>query len=196
PSPSVVPRGRSYSILRAVSSISRKDVWAAGYAGVVRPTVTRTLIEHWDGRRWTIVRSPSVRSARGALNNTLFSVSGSRPDDVWAVGSWGSLAGGYGGKGDHALALHWDGRRWSRVALPTIRQRSLLSGVLARGGRAWAVGDRGLQPSQETLIERRDSVRWSVVPSPRGFGFTSVSRSPDGTLWALGARARQPLAPP
>jgi hypothetical protein len=196
PSPSAPapPGRRTYAVLRAVTAISPNDVWAAGYAGAVRPSVTHTLIEHWDGRRWTIVASPNVRSTRGVVNDLLFSISGSARHDVWAVGAWGSIPGGYGGKGDHALALHWDGRRWSRVATPAFARRSLLSGVIARGSRAWAVGDRGLQPNQRTLIERWDGVRWSVMPSPSGFAFASVATSPAGTIWAVGQGGRQPLA--
>jgi hypothetical protein len=194
PSPGAPPGHRRYAILRAVTAISPADVWAAGYSGGVRSPVTRTLIEHWDGRRWTIVPSPNVHSNSGVTNDILFSLSGSRPDDVWAVGSLGSVPSGYGGKGDHTLALHWDGRRWSHIATPAVRQRALLFGVVARAGRAWAVGDHGLQPHQQTLIERFDGTRWSVVPSPSGFSLAAVSAHSGGAVLAVGANGRQPLA--
>jgi hypothetical protein len=194
PSPPAAPGHRRYAILHAVTTISPTDVWAAGYSGGVGSAVTRTLIEHWNGRRWTIVPSPNVRSARGVTNDILFSISGSRRDDVWAVGSWGSVPGGYGGKGDHTLALHWEGRRWTRIATPAVDRRGLLSGVVARAGRAWAVGDRGLQPHQRTLIERWDGARWSVAPSPPGFSFAAVSTSLGRPVWAVGEKGRQPLA--
>jgi hypothetical protein len=194
PTPPAAPGRRPYAVLRAVTAISLSDVWAAGYSGAVRSPVTRTLVEHWDGRRWTIVPSPNLRSPGGVINDLLFSISGSRRDNVWAVGSWGGEPGGYGGRGDHALALHWDGRSWSRIATPAIARRSLLFGVAARGGRAWAVGDRGLQPHQQTLIERWDGVRWSVVPSPAGFSFAAVTMSSAGAAWAVGEKGRQSLA--
>jgi hypothetical protein len=152
------------------------------------------LIEHWDGRRWTIVPSPNVAS-NGLTNDFLFSVSGSRRDDVWAVGSWGDyMPGGFGGKGDHALAMHWDGRRWSLSPTPALRQRSLLSGVAAVAGRAWAVGEQGLQPGQHTLIERFDGKRWSVVSGPPGFYLSAVSARSGESAWAVGANGRRPLA--
>jgi hypothetical protein len=186
---------RSYAILQAVTAISATDVWAAGNLIVGVPAnASRTLIEHWNGRRWTIVPSPNATS-NGMTNDFLFSVSGSRGDDVWAVGSWGDyLPGGFGGKGDHVLALHWDGRRWSLTATPGLRQRSLLAGVAAVAGRAWAVGDRGLQPDQHALIERFDGKRWSVVPSPAGFSLSAVSTRPRGGAWAVGANGRRPYA--
>jgi hypothetical protein len=195
PSPPVARGRRGYASLEAVSALSATDVWAVGNSIVGVPaTAARTLIQHWDGQRWTIVPSPNV-SSKGVTNNFLFSVSGSGRGDVWAVGSWGgSFAGGYGGKGDHALALHWDGRRWSRSATPALRRRSSLSGVAAVAGGAWAVGDRGLQPRQHTLIERFDGKSWSLVQSPPGFSLRAVSPRPGGGLWAVGANGRRPLA--
>jgi len=140
------------------------------------------------------VSSPNVTSS-GLTNDFLFSVSGSRHDDVWAVGSWGAyLAGGFGGKGDHALALHWDGHCWSLSATPALRQRSLLSGVGAVAGRAWAVGERGLQPDQHTLIERFDGKRWSTVSGQPGFSLSAVSARSGGGAWAVGANGPRPLA--
>ena len=194
PNPTVPHARRPYAVLRAVAALSPTNTWAVGYSGGVRSAVTKTLIEHWDGRRWMVVPSPNVASAGGVTNDLLFSVSGSRPNDVWAVGSWGTEPGGYGGKGDHALVLHWNGRRWSRVASPAIGRRSLLSGIAARAGRAWAVGDRGLQPRQRTLIERFDGTRWSIVPSPPGFSLNAVSALSGGPAWAVGANGRRPLA--
>jgi len=195
PSPPLARGQRRDAILQAVTIISPTDVWAAGSWVIGVPaTASHTLIQHWNGQRWTIVPSPNVTSG-GVTNDFLFSVSGSRRDDVWAVGSWGDyLPGGFGGKGDHSLALHWDGRRWSRSATPALRHRSLLSGVAAGAGRAWAVGDRRLQPDQQTLIERFDGKRWSVVPSPPGFSLSAVSARSGGGVWAVGANGHQPLA--
>jgi hypothetical protein len=194
PSPPVASNQRRDAILQAVTATSRNDVWAVGSSVIGVPAIaSRTLIEHWNGQRWTIVPSPNVTS-KGVPNDFLFSVFGSGRD-VWTVGSWGNyLPGGFGGKGDHALALHWDGRRWSRSATPALRHRALLSGVVAAAGRAWAVGDRGLQPHQQTLIERFDGKRWSIVSSPPGFSLTAVSARSGGSVWAAGANGRQPLA--
>ena len=202
PSPPAARGRRRYATLRTVSVISRTNAWAAGYwgtagySGTVPPPATRTLIEHWDGRGWSIAPSPNVRTARGVTNDILFSISGSRQGDVWAVGSWGSLPNQYGGKGDHALALRWDGRRWLRVPTRSLAERSLLSGVLVRYGQTWAVGDRRVQPHQTTLIEHWDRRSWSVVRSPSGFALAAISalRARRCGRWARTAGARWPYA--
>ena len=187
----------------ALSARSASDIWAVGYeiiggrGATVRhgKPAARTLIEHWNGRRWQIVASPSVRASNGVLDDNLFSVSADRSNDAWAVGSWGSgHILGYGGGGDHALVLHWNGRRWSRTALPNLSERRLLSGVAARSGRAWAVGDEGEQPHQTPLVERWNGNRWGKSESPSGFTLAAVSLPDHGNGWAVGSAGKKPLA--
>jgi hypothetical protein len=183
PSPSAAPGRRPYAILRAVTAISPTDVWAAGYSGGVRSPVTRTLIEHWDGRRWTIVPSPNVRSSRGVINNILFAISGSRRDDVWAVGSWGSVPGGYAGRGDHALALHWDGRSWSRSTTPAVAQRSLFLGVVMRGRRTLSSRPRRAARSAGGTSSAERSTP-PTLPRSRRSGSRPIARSQSCTTAA------------
>jgi hypothetical protein len=195
PTPNPPAAGHRYdAILQAVSVRSASDAWAAGYL-LSGPHMleSRTLIEHWDGRRWRIVPSPSARTSDGVLYDILFGVAADRADDAWAVGSYESQAGGYGGGGDHPLVLHWNGRRWSRADLPRIHQRGLLAGVIAHGGQAWTVGDSGVQP-RRPLIEHWDGNRWTVAPSPSGFDLAAASVPAHGRAWAVGSIGRRPLA--
>ena len=101
--------------LTAVTAVSATDVWAVGEAG---------LIEHYDGRQWTIATGPAVDvrwaavSARGGA-------------DVWAVGtSTGS-----------PRSAHWDGHAWRTVPVPGTG--SLDGVVAARSGGTTAVGSAG-----------------------------------------------------
>jgi hypothetical protein len=66
-----------------------------------------TLIEHWNGKRWSQVAS----SAGGSVPNvTLSAVAASSPKSVWAVGN--SVDGG----GNRRTFIeHWDGVRWTQV---------------------------------------------------------------------------------
>jgi hypothetical protein len=197
PTPNPPGAGHRYdAILQAISIRSASDAWAVGYwLSGTHMLVSRTLIEHWDGRRWRLVPSPSVRASNGVLYDILFAVTADRSNDAWAVGSYERHAGGYGGGGEHALVLHWNGRHWSRATLPPTRDRTFLHGVAARPGSAWAVGDRGLPPHHHrTLVERWNGNQWTVAQAPSGFDLAAVSQPAHGRTWAVGAVGRRPLA--
>jgi hypothetical protein len=54
-SPNVSKLG--YNYLEGVSCTSRSNCWAVGNTAITG--VNATLIEHWNGSRWSIVKSPS-----------------------------------------------------------------------------------------------------------------------------------------
>jgi len=64
--------------------------------------VTFTLIEHWNGSRWSIVPSPSPGG-----DSLLKGVAAVSANDAWAVGSSASVAGGF--------VLRWNGKNWVEV---------------------------------------------------------------------------------
>src|SRR5213082_3404147 len=72
--------GSIYNTLYGVTAISATNVWAVGYY-VNTTGVTQTLIEHWNGTSWSVVKSPSPAS----MNNELFSVAAVSATNVWAV---------------------------------------------------------------------------------------------------------------
>ena len=93
------------SSLADISSAGGDDIWAAGSYEEINPQVgevTFTLTEHWDGKRWSIVSSPSPGG--DSLLKGVAVVSGK---DAWAVGSSGGE--------DPGLVLHWNGSEWSQV---------------------------------------------------------------------------------
>src|SRR5438067_2985569 len=73
--------GSIYNTLYGVTAISATNVWAVGYY-VNTTGVTQTLIEHWNGTSWSVVKSPSPATG----NNELFSVSAASASSIWAVG--------------------------------------------------------------------------------------------------------------
>jgi hypothetical protein len=136
----------------AVSAVAGNDVWAVGAA---TDTVSgrflpyRTVVEHWDGVRWSLVSAPSPFN-----HPQLTGVSAVGAGDVWAVGSGGNDVA-TGVPVAKPIFLHFDGTRWGSIAPPANvgRGDNLLTGVsgVAATGDAWAVGSA---PSG-ALIERR-----------------------------------------
>lgn len=116
-------------ILVGLTGSSASNVWAVGaYAGGGR---LKTLVEHWNGRAWKLVASPSP----GGFS-ALSSVTAASAHSAWAVGDSISQ------NKRKTLIEHWNGRAWSRVASPSPGGSSELAGVAATGHHGvWAVGD-------------------------------------------------------
>jgi hypothetical protein len=188
-SPTPAPAGshrRIYVELDGVAALSSRDVWAVGSTqslGIDGPS--DALIEHWDGRRWMTVTTPQPTGF-----NQLFTVSAASPIDVWAFGDRNSIDAGYGGGGDHPLSLHWDGHRWRVVGSPPAHKRGIFYASLAISGMTVAAGD---QARFSTLISTRVGQRWAVMPSRPGT-IAALAAEPAGSVWAVGAIGRRPLA--
>jgi hypothetical protein len=165
----VVPapgRGRPRNgVVSGVVAVGPRDAWAAGSAAI-NPLFSvdfgrKTLIEHWDGRRWSVVPSENVPSA---LASSLGALAASGRRDVWAVGaSMGEDTG------QSTLVEHWDGSAWSIVESPNrvdpeveVHDNSLRDVVALSNSNAWAVGEG----EGKTLIIHWDGVGWSTVRSP------------------------------
>src|SRR5439155_23464018 len=127
-------------------------MWAVG-GSTTAQRGGQSLLEHWDGIRWTRVREPTLRY--GAL---LYGASAVSTDDVWAVGYQGTSQGFESAP----LTEHWDGTTWSVVPAPSPSQvgQNLFNSVAAiSADDAWAVGDGGNGP----FIEHWDGAAWTIV---------------------------------
>lgn len=151
--------------LNAVSAISSNDVWAVGSYRIDQGPF-RTLAEHWDGTRWSIVPTPNV----GRYGNQLYAIDALSPDDIWAVGEDSS----------GMMALHWDGVEWSVIPNPGPEGGALQSVEAISANDVWAVGGN--------TIQHWDGSSWSIVPhpDPGGANFTSVSGPAGNDVWAVG----------
>lgn len=101
-SPGVGPGDEN--VLSAVTAVSTKDVWAVGNyfkPGGAGVNPYRTLIEHWNGKHWSIVSSLNA----GPQNNTLLGVAAVSAQDVWAVGNHDTVKDTTG----KTLVEHWNG---------------------------------------------------------------------------------------
>jgi hypothetical protein len=170
------------SFLNAVVALSASDAWAVGLSRSPGGPA-RTLILHWDGRRWAITGSPNA----GPGDNALVSVAATSPRNAWAVGYRDA------GRVYRSLVEHWDGDRWTVVRLP--RLGGLSDGLNAvdatASGIVWAVGGsaRARGPSQP-LVLRLDGRSWSSVPAPaslRSATLSGVAARGRRGAWVVGA---------
>src|SRR4030095_1568022 len=79
----VIPSGNvpnPVNELHGVSALAENDVWAVGVSYNTERTLGSTLIEHWNGSRWSVVASPNPSSSVNKLN----AVAAVSPNDVWA----------------------------------------------------------------------------------------------------------------
>jgi hypothetical protein len=145
--------------LNGISCVSARDCVAAGGNEVSdSPTVRdQTLIESWNGTKWSIVPSPN---GRGNLNSFI-SISCVSASACTAVGSQGDSAG-------KPLIESWNGVKWSVVPGPDTGHAAaaVLLGVSCPARTAcMAVGSYGTS-LKRTFVESWNGTKWSIVPSP------------------------------
>ncbi|HEX4256752.1 MAG TPA: hypothetical protein VH089_16790, partial [Streptosporangiaceae bacterium] len=169
--------------LFAVDAVSRDNVWAVGQQ-LTGHAPDQGLVEHWDGRKWSVVPQPADTSASVMLDAV--AVAGGR---VWAAGEADSPAGG----GQPLIEQEQHGT-WTTAQLPAAPAGSNwtnLWGITVSGGTAWAVGTY-LDPktdANQSLILRGDGSTWTIDPGPDPGtssdilgGVTAIG----GQLWAAG----------
>ena len=127
--------------LTSVSAVSANDIWAVGrYGDHDGGPLDETLIEHWNGSQWSVVKSPSPGGSEA--DDDLWGVTAASSNDVWAVGGVGSFLDP---QFSSPLIAHWNGSVWSPVSSSVSTPvRGELLGVTAEpdGTGLSAVGDR------------------------------------------------------
>ncbi len=163
--------------LKDVAAVSGNDAWAVGlhWPSGSNPT---TLIEHWDGQKWSRVPSPNP----GTRGQSLEAVSAVSATDVWAVGYKNTGLE----KKSRAIALHWDGQKWRTTPMELPRGNSQLFAVNAvSSDNVWAVGARDGEP----FTMHWDGSRWRMLPrAPAKTNVRLRAVTPDGRggVWVAG----------
>jgi len=179
------PSRATDSVLEDVVAISSGDAWAVGSsARRGSPGARRTLVLHWEGTEWSLVRAPSP-----GASDELFAVAASSATDVWTVGStWPA-----GDPAPRTLAMHWDGADWTVLPTPSVgTMANALAGVAAISPTdAWAVGRYATSGADYSapLTVHWDGLVWSVVPSPdpgSGPFLWDVAAASAYEVWAVG----------
>jgi hypothetical protein len=179
--------GTSDNSLGPIAGSSPTDIWAFGDflpdAADSNQDVTLTFAEHYNGQKWTVVRTPNL----GPNFNSFYGGTASQ-GRAWAVGE--RLNSRYQ---DRALVEVWNGSAWSVANVPQPGAvRDLLFGASALSpSDVWVVGDQeGGNNVFETLAEHWDGSTWSVVPTPdpgsAGNHLYAVDAVSPDNVWAVG----------
>lgn len=145
--------------LEGVVAVNPNDVWAVGYYSGNFRTLPHTLVEHWDGQKWTVVQDAANPDIVSHLN----AITALGPNDVWAVGFTAP-----GGR-FFTFVEHWDGNGWAVVPSADPSYDQGLSAITALSpDYLWAVGvfaTGGYDP-QRTLTEVYNNPCISPTPRP------------------------------
>ncbi|HEX8347927.1 MAG TPA: hypothetical protein VF657_24810 [Actinoplanes sp.] len=201
--PSPVPDIADVAELADVKALSGNRAWAVGsYHRSDSPIGERTLIQHWNGARWTVVQSPDPDPDR----NRLSKVDGATDNDVWAIGTQGTIDDNATARG---LVMHWNGTTWSTVTVPDstpdvdkrVQGATLRDILVVAPDDVWIVGSAIDKYTFRTVpvVLRWNGVRWTFNPILDGMdggfqGITAVSKTAvyavgrgiakwDGTRW-------------
>lgn len=173
PSPGPAP---SSDVLRAISVISRTNVWAVGSIGNPNGVFKSTLIEHWNGKAWSVVPSPNPggKSATNVLN----AISAVSASSIWAAGYdiFGTTK---------SVIEHWNGKVWKTVPSPNKAGASIgtsLNAVAAVStSQAWAAGYACGSGKCLPVMLRWNGSKWSLKATAK------ISGMKDGYLYGLSA---------
>lgn len=160
------------AMLVSVAAVSESDAWAVG-----------SLIEHWNGHKWSVVPGAKTGACAAFLNG----VAASSAASAWAVGYCGKSAS------HRPIIERWNGKHWSVQPSPgtTASAVSQLNGVAVTGSSAWAVGEYKSNGRTIPLIEHWNGHAWQVQaspdPSPQGAELAGVTAVSADSAWAVGA---------
>jgi hypothetical protein len=183
------PGGTGYTAtgaLEAVAATSTKNAWAVGGTGTIGTAGTTALIVHWNGSKWSSVRT-------GAPARTVLSaVAASAPNNAWAIGATSS------GK---AVILRWNGSQWKQVSFSAPAGTSLRGVSVTSPANAWVVGSYGAPPYQMIALRWNGST-WKRASLPKlplqaheGVWLNSVSATSASNAWAVGSFVSQYAGP-
>jgi Phosphoesterase family len=195
PTPDPGPSGNQ---LYAVDAVGPGDVWAAGQQ-LGRHAPDQGLVEHWDGKSWSVVPLPASASASVLLDGIAATPDG----QAYVAGEADSPAGG-----GRPLIEYYTGGTWQTASVPAsagsiwtslwgiataadVSSRGGLGGSSHRASTAWAVGSY-VDPktdNNDALILHGTGAFWTVDAGPEpgsGSRILGAVTAVGGQLWAAG----------
>lgn len=158
----------------AVATISSTDAWAVGSYNDGRQH-PHPLIEHFDGRNWTIVAAPT------GTGSVVYSITAISASDIWALSD--------------GAVLHWNGHRWGVAT--DLGSYTLFKVTHTPGGVLMALGFQ--RPSGATQVLVHGTSGWSPLttsplPLPNSHracdvqaGMSSITALSPADVWVGGS---------
>ena len=192
--------------ITSIVAVSATDVWAVGsHYGVHyqnscggRSVGYRPLIEHWDGRAWSVIAAPDLP----VRESELLSVAAIVPNDVWAVGQWVTNeqkgCTPQGTQRSFGFVEHWDGVRWRMVPAPNpgTGNNAFIGVAVVATNDVWLSGQFGptkAGASEHPMFAHWGGSAWALVPSAplrqgraQALSPVSVSGAGPADVWAVG----------
>jgi hypothetical protein len=176
--------GSTGNHLYAVDAVSPDNVWAAGMQ-LSGDSPDQGLVEHWDGKHWSVVPLPAPASADLVMLDGITA----NASQVWVAGEADSPEGG-----GQPLVEGYQNGKWTIPTLPTVPDGANwtnLWGIQLSGGSVWAAGSY-VDPTTDnnnSLVLQGTGGTWTVNPAPNpgsGSNILSGITDVDGQLWAAG----------
>ena len=170
--------------LFAVRCLTAKNCWTVGEDSKNGGVTTLNQALHWNGKKWSLVRTPNPAGTKHNDNNESFDVTCVSAANCWIVGDFGTPSSVTGHQKLLNQVLHWNGKRWSRVFLANPggtsmnHVNSLFSVRCGSASNCNAAGEEGTTRAS-TNKEYNEAFhwngkRWSQVrtpdPGPAGSG--------------------------
>jgi len=171
PSPPVEYVGDGIAELRGVSCVSATNCSAVGaaYSRIdlnSGPGLARSIVEHWDGHRWSIAARPNAVPTTDTYNGQLSELNGVSCSSATTCAA----------VGNSALVERWDGTRWSMAPFTGSTSNSRLDQVSCPNpttcfavGSSASIAEAGFGTTvfhDRTLVEQWDGTSWPTIPSP------------------------------
>jgi hypothetical protein len=159
------PSGFTTTYLAAITCTSATNCWAAGSSSGASSYAT--LIERWNGSKWSIVSSPSPSAAKP---DVLSGVTCGSASQCWAVGYW------FPGTDSGSLTEEWNGSKWSVVTTPGTGSGELIGDACSGASSCLAVG---IGDSLLAIAQHWNGTAWAATTpaAPSGASSSELNAS-------------------
>jgi len=189
-----------FSVLAtAAAATSASDIWVIGNAPAVPKSRLRVTIEHYNGTAWHKTTLPAITLPAGeVLDGSAIDAAG--PRDVWATAV--PVSQTTGGTEQGIVALHYNGKSWTRLTVPYPVYSVYGPFLIAPDGKngIWLSADQFADGAYRPYLYHDGNGHWTRTTVPASHGDAteplSMTQIPGTTrLWAAGHELPFPSNP-